>query len=417
MDLFEDLKYRGLVYQFSDEDGLKKCMKEGPITLYAGFDPTADSLHIGNLLVILTLKRFQDAGHTPIGLVGGATGLVGDPSGRTEERALNEQKTVTNWSKMIKKQLEQFLDFNAKENAAKVVNNYDWLGKIDLISFLRDVGKYFSVNDLLSKDSVSSRLEHGISYTEFTYSLLQGYDFAELYKQHNCILQIGGSDQWGNLIAGTDYIRKSLGERAYAFTFPLVTKEDGTKFGKTADGAVWLDAEKTSPYEFYQFWLNTADADVIKLIKLFTFLSHKDIDKLAEEVKNNPGERKAQKTLAEVMTTMVHGENILSQVTNISHALFSGEVSNLSKEELEIASKGISSTNIKDVDTVLVDVLVSSKIVSSKRQAREDVEKGSVYINGERCIDLTKRLGDEDKLHGRYTLIRRGKKTYHILIW
>lgn len=417
MDLFEDLQYRGLVYQFSDEEGLKERMKEGPISLYAGFDPTADSLHIGNLLVILTLKRFQDAGHTPIGLVGGGTGLVGDPSGRNEERTLNDQETVNAWSDKIKNQLEQFLDFKAKGNAAKVVNNYDWLGKVDLLTFLRAAGKHFSVNDLLSKDSVSSRLENGISYTEFTYSLLQAYDFAELYKNHDCVLQIGGSDQWGNIVAGTDYIRKALGERAYAFTFPLVTKADGTKFGKTAGGAVWLDAEKTSPYAFYQFWLNTADEDVINLIKYFTFLSHEEINRLTGEVAANPGDREAQKLLANEMTVMVHGKEALSQAMNVSEALFSGNVKSLSEEELAMAAQGIGSSEMIGPGLNIVDTLVHTEVVSSKRQAREDVEKGSIYINGERCEDLEKMFDDGEKLHGKYTLLRRGKKTYHMLIW
>lgn len=326
MNLIEDLQYRGLINQMTDEEGLTKLLAEESVTLYCGFDPTADSLHIGHLLPILMLKRFQEAGHRPLPLVGGATGLIGDPSGKKAERTLNEKEVVDLWVERIKEQLSRFLEFKEGDNAAKMTNNYDWVGNMDVVSFLRDIGKNFGLNYMLAKDTVQSRIETGISFTEFTYMILQSLDFLRLYQNEGCRLQIGGSDQWGNITSGLELIRKSEeNAKAYGLTVPLVTKSDGTKFGKTEGGAVWLDSEKTSPYEFYQFWINTDDRDVIKYIKYFTFLSHEEIEELNRKTKEEPEQRAAQKALAEEMTKLVHNEKALEQAIRISQALFKGK--------------------------------------------------------------------------------------------
>ncbi|HDQ16171.1 MAG TPA: tyrosine--tRNA ligase, partial [Bacteroidetes bacterium] len=307
MDILGDLKFRGLINQVSNLDGLREEMNKGKISLYCGFDPTADSLHIGHLLPILTLRRFQETSHQPIALIGGGTGLIGDPSGKKEERMLNPKKTVGKWSQALKSQLEQFLDFKRKDNPALLVNNYDWLGKIKAIDFLRDIGKYFTVSYMLAKESVKARLESGISFTEFNYMVLQAYDFLCLFEKYNCRLQIGGSDQWGNIIAGIDLIKKKRGKEVYGLTLPLVSKSDGTKFGKTEKGTIWLDAKKTTPYQFYQFWINTDDRDVIQYLKFFTFLSKQEIENLEKEIQKNPEKREAQKALANNVTSLVHG--------------------------------------------------------------------------------------------------------------
>src|SRR5690625_2066520 len=311
MDILQDLENRGLIQQTTDFEGLEQHLANNQVTLYCGFDPTADSLHIGHLLPITMLKRFQQAGHRPIALIGGGTGMIGDPSGRTSERTLNEENVVHGFAESIRNQLAGILNFEAKENAAVARNNHDWLSQVTIIDFLRDAGKHFTVNYMLAKDSVSSRIEHGISFTEFSYMLLQSYDFSKLYEQENCTLQIGGSDQWGNITAGLEFIRRSHEDeniKAFGLTVPLITKADGTKFGKTAGGAVWLDPEKTSPYEFYQFWYNTDDRDVIKFLQYFTFLDHEEIDELRKAVEEEAWKRKAQIRLAEEMTKLVHGE-------------------------------------------------------------------------------------------------------------
>ncbi|WP_096202661.1 tyrosine--tRNA ligase [Bacillus sp. FJAT-45350] len=416
MELLKDLEYRGLINQVTDADGLEKQLSEGQMTLYCGFDPTADSLHIGHLLTVLTLRRFQLAGHKPLALVGGATGLIGDPSGKKAERTLNEQEIVQLWSDRIKGQLSQFLDFEG-ESAAKAVNNFDWIGKLDIITFLRDVGKNFGLNYMLAKDSVESRITSGISFTEFSYMILQSYDFLHLYENENCRLQIGGSDQWGNITAGLELIRKSTEEeaKAFGFTIPLVTKSDGTKFGKSEGGAIWLDAEKTSPYEFYQFLINTDDRDVVKFLKYFTFLTPAEIDELEKELETAPEKRTAQKRLAEEVTKLVHGEDSLKQAIRISGALFSGEISSLSAEEIKQGFKDVPSYECKEEEISLLDLLIASKIAPSKRQGREDIQNGAIYINGERCIELDRQMTSEDRIEGQFTIIRRGKKKYFLI--
>lgn len=416
MDLLKDLEFRGLINQVTDFEGLQKELENGPITLYCGFDPTADSLHIGHLLTVLTLRRFQLAGNNPIALVGGATGLIGDPSGKKDERTLNEKEIVVEWSNSIKRQLSQFLDFEG-ENKAKVVNNYDWTGNLDVITFLRDVGKNFGINYMLAKDSVESRIQSGISFTEFSYMILQSNDFLNLYKNENCRLQIGGSDQWGNITAGLELIRKSTDEeaKAYGFTIPLVTKADGTKFGKSEGGAIWLDADKTSPYEFYQFLINTDDKDVAKFLKYFTFLSSEEIEALAAEVEQAPEKRIGQKRLAEEVTKLVHGEDALQQAIRISEALFSGDIQNLSAAEIKQGFKDVPSYECKQDGISLLDLLVESKICASKRQAREDISNGAIYINGERTTELERVVATEDRIEGQFTIIRRGKKKYYLI--
>ncbi|ADE71813.1 MULTISPECIES: tyrosine--tRNA ligase [Priestia] len=416
MDILQDLEFRGLINQQTDEKGLSELLSKESVRLYCGFDPTADSLHIGHMLPVLILRRFQQAGHQPIALVGGGTGLIGDPSGKKAERTLNEKETVAMFSERIKGQLSRFLDFEEGENAAVIANNYDWIGSLDVITFLRDIGKNFGINYMMAKDSVQSRIESGISFTEFSYMILQSYDFLNLYQTYNCKLQIGGSDQWGNITAGLELIRKSEEDaKAFGLTVPLVTKADGTKFGKTEGGAIWLDPEKTSPYEFYQFWINTDDRDVIKYLKYFTFLSHEEINELAASAKEAPEKREAQKALAAAMTTLVHGEEALEQAIRISQALFSGSISELTAEEIKQGFKDVPSYTHTGENIGLIDLLVESKISPSKRQAREDISNGAIYLNGEREQDLQKTVGAEDRIEGQFTVIRRGKKKYTLI--
>ncbi|WP_096152934.1 MULTISPECIES: tyrosine--tRNA ligase [Bacillus] len=416
-NLLEDLKFRGLVNQITDEEGLEKLLETEKVKLYSGFDPTADSLHIGHMLPVLTLRRFQQAGHSPIALVGGATGLIGDPSGKKAERTLNTSDVVADWSNKIKDQLSCFLDFEAANNPAVIANNFDWIGNMDLITFLRDVGKNFGVNYMLAKDSVQSRIESGISFTEFTYMILQSLDFLHLYKNENCKIQIGGSDQWGNITAGLELIRKSEDEaKAFGLTIPLVTKSDGTKFGKTEGGAIWLDKEKTSPYEFYQFWINTDDRDVVKYLKFFTFLSHEEINELETEMEQAPEKRSAQKKLGEEVTKLVHGQEALEQAIRISEALFKGNIADLTASEISQGFKDVPSFQLEGEDDVaLLELLVMSKIAPSKRQAREDITNGAISINGERETSLERVLTKEDRIEGQFTVIRRGKKKYFLI--
>ncbi|MBY0124118.1 tyrosine--tRNA ligase [Bacillus sp. S/N-304-OC-R1] len=416
MNLLEDLQWRGIVYQQTDEEGLKETLEKEKISLYCGMDPTGDSMHIGHLLPFLTLKRFQNAGHRPIVLVGGATGLIGDPK-MTEERTLQTIETVQHNVDCLSKQLKNIFDFEG-ENGAKMVNNYDWTEPLNIITFLRDYGKHIGINYMLAKDTIASRLETGISFTEFTYTILQGMDFKHLYENYQCKLQIGGSDQWGNITTGLELIRKMTGEgaKAYGLTIPLVTKADGTKFGKTESGAVWLDPEKTSPYEFYQFWINAADADVVKYLKYFTFLSKEEIEALEQSVQEEPHLRKAQKALAEEMTRLIHGQAALDQAIKISEALFSGDVSNLSGAEIRQGFKDVPSYEHSTGEEIgLVDLLVAAKISPSKRQAREDVANGAVSINGERVIETDYVLTAKDRIENEFTIIRRGKKKYHLI--
>ncbi|BFQ95521.1 tyrosine--tRNA ligase [Enterococcus cecorum] len=414
-DLFQELKERGLVYQTTDEDALVKHLNEESVKLYVGFDPTADSLHIGHLLPILMLRRFQQHGHVPIALVGGGTGMIGDPSFKDQERQLNTLETVQNWSQSIKNQLSRFIDFDNEENPAIIANNYEWLGKLSMIDFLRDVGKNFTINYMMSKESVKRRIETGISYTEFAYQLLQAYDFLKLYDNYGCLLQLGGSDQWGNITSGIELMRRERDVQGFALTMPLITKADGTKFGKSEGNAVWLDAEKTTPYEFYQFWINTDDRDVIKFLKYFTFLSLDEIAEIEKEFTAAPETRVAQKALAKEMTTLVHGKEAYEQAVHISQALFSGNIKELSVSEIKQGFKGVPSYTVpQDADLKLLEVLVASGLVQSKRQAREDLQNGAIYINGDRVQDLEYQLSDEDKI-GDIVVLRRGKKKYFLL--
>ncbi|MDQ1913138.1 tyrosine--tRNA ligase [Paenibacillus sp. GD4] len=416
MSLLQDLEFRGLIHQMTDREGLEKKMNEGPIALYAGFDPTADSLHLGHLLPILTLRRFQLAGHIPIALVGGGTGLIGDPSGRSTERSLNSSDIVAEWTERLRQQLSRFLSFEAEGNAAQMVNNFDWLGNLNVIGFLRDIGKNFTVNYMLAKDSVDSRLEKGISFTEFSYMILQAYDFFKLNEDNNCSLQIGGSDQWGNITAGLELIGKTTSRQAFGMTMPLITKSDGTKFGKTAGGAVWLDPAKTSPYQFYQFWVNTDDNDVIKFLKYFTFLSPGEIEQMELQVKESPEKREAQRVLASEMTELVHGKEAVQSAIKISEVLFSGNVGSLNASEIEEAFKDVPSTEIaENTEIGLIDLLVEVKAAPSKRQARQDIESGAISINGNKVTDLEKRIGSDDRIEGRYLVLRRGKRNYYMV--
>lgn len=414
--LIDDLNWRGLLYQQTDEEGMAEVLDREKISLYCGVDPTADSMHIGHIVPLLTLRRFQLHGHRPILLVGGATGMIGDPSGRNEERQLQSTEQIDRNVESIKKQMEQIFDFQT-ENGAKMVNNRDWIGGMSVIEFLRDYGKLISVNYMLAKDSVASRLEGGISFTEFSYTLIQAIDFNHLYNEYNCRVQIGGSDQWGNITSGLEVIRKTHEEEAKAFgiTIPLVTKADGTKFGKTAGGAVWLDAKKTSPYEFYQFWINTADADVVKYLKIFTFLERQEIEALAESVETEAHLRKAQTVLAEEMTKLIHGEEALADAQRITKALFSGDLKSLSADEMKAAFKDVPSVEMPKEAKPIVDLIVDGKVSPSKRQAREDITNGAISINGEKIRDLEYVVDEKDRLDDEFAIVRRGKKKYHMI--
>lgn len=413
--LIEDLKWRGLIYQQTDEKGIEDLLNKEQVTLYCGADPTADSLHIGHLLPFLTLRRFQENGHRPIVLIGGGTGMIGDPSGKSEERVLQTEDQVDKNIEGISKQMHNIFEFGT-DHGAVLVNNRDWLGQISLISFLRDYGKHVGVNYMLGKDSIQSRLEHGISYTEFTYTILQAIDFGHLNRELNCKIQVGGSDQWGNITSGIELMRRMYGRTdAFGLTIPLVTKSDGKKFGKSESGAVWLDADKTSPYEFYQFWINQSDDDVIKFLKYFTFLGKEEIDRLEQSKNEAPHLREAQKTLAEEVTKFIHGEDALNDAIRISQALFSGELKSLSAKELKDGFKDVPQVTLSNDTTNIVDVLIETGISPSKRQAREDVNNGAIYINGERQQDVNYALALEDKIDGEFTIIRRGKKKYFMV--
>ncbi|HDJ1426516.1 TPA: tyrosine--tRNA ligase [Staphylococcus aureus] len=413
--LIEDLKWRGLIYQQTDEQGIEDLLNKEQVTLYCGADPTADSLHIGHLLPFLTLRRFQEHGHRPIVLIGGGTGMIGDPSGKSEERVLQTEEQVDKNIEGISKQMHNIFEFGT-DHGAVLVNNRDWLGQISLISFLRDYGKHVGVNYMLGKDSIQSRLEHGISYTEFTYTILQAIDFGHLNRELNCKIQVGGSDQWGNITSGIELMRRMYGQTdAYGLTIPLVTKSDGKKFGKSESGAVWLDAEKTSPYEFYQFWINQSDEDVIKFLKYFTFLGKEEIDRLEQSKNEAPHLREAQKTLAEEVTKSIHGEDALNDAIRISQALFSGDLKSLSAKELKDGFKDVPQVTLSNDTTNIVEVLIETGISPSKRQAREDVNNGAIYINGERQQDVNYALAPEDKIDGEFTIIRRGKKKYFMV--
>lgn len=418
MNIFEELKARGLVFQTTDEEALVKALTEGQVSYYTGYDPTADSLHLGHLVAILTSRRLQLAGHKPYALVGGATGLIGDPSFKDAERSLQTKDTVDGWVTKIQGQLSRFLDFENGDNKAEMVNNYDWFSNISFIDFLRDVGKYYTVNYMMSKDSVKKRIETGISYTEFAYQIMQGYDFYELNDKHNVTLQIGGSDQWGNMTAGTELLRRKADKSGHVMTVPLITDSTGKKFGKSEGNAVWLDADKTSPYEMYQFWLNVMDDDAVRFLKIFTFLSLDEIAEIEKQFDAARHERLAQKILAKEVVTLVHGEEAYNQALNITEQLFAGNIKNLSAKELKQGLSNVPNYAVQAEDNLnIVELLVTSGIVTSKRQAREDVANGAIYVNGERVQDLDYTLSDSDKIDGELTVIRRGKKKYSVLTY
>ncbi len=418
MNIFEELKERGLVFQTTDEEALVKALTEGQVSYYTGYDPTADSLHLGHLVAILTSRRLQLAGHKPYALVGGATGLIGDPSFKDVERSLQTKETVDSWVVKIQNQLSRFLDFDNGDNKAVMVNNYDWFGQISFIDFLRDVGKYFTVNAMMSKESVKKRIETGISYTEFAYQIMQGYDFYELNDKYNVTLQIGGSDQWGNMTAGTELLRRKADKTGHVMTVPLITDSTGKKFGKSEGNAVWLDADKTSPYEMYQFWLNVMDDDAVRFLKIFTFLSLEEIADIEKEFNAARHERLAQKILAREMVTLVHGEEAYEEALNITEQLFVGNIKNLSAKELKQGLNNVPNYAVQADDNLnIVEILVAAKISPSKRQAREDVQNGAIYLNGERIQDLNYTLSETDKIDDELTVIRRGKKKYFVLTY
>jgi tyrosyl-tRNA synthetase len=413
-----DLQQRGLIADATRPDELDAHLAAAPRTLYVGFDPTADSLHIGSLLPLLALRRAQLAGHRPIVLVGGGTGLIGDPAGKAGERALNPTEQVAGWADRLKQQVQPFLDFDRGPHAAILVDNYTWLSKLELISFLRDVGKHFSLGAMIARESVKTRMSAGISYTEFSYQVLQAYDFLELHQRHGCTLQLGGSDQWGNITAGAELIRRIAGADAYGLTLPLVTKADGSKFGKTETGTIWLDPTKTSAYEMYQSWLNSADAEVVAYLRYFTFLPPEEIDALARQAAEAPEKREAQRILAREVTRLVHGEAGLAEAEATTADFFHGDVARLSERQLGEALRGApSSTLAASGGTVaVVDLLLASGLASSKRAARELISQGAIQLNGQPVRDPAKAVVPAaEALHGRYLVLRKGKKSYHVL--
>lgn len=416
MNLLQELKWRGLIYDIINEEELEKRLLEKPITLYCGFDPTADSLHIGSLLPIVTLLRFHKAGHRVIALTGGGTGMIGDPSGKRAERSMNEVETVHQWTNLFKIQLSRFINFDNK--TAFCVDNYDWLGSMKAIDMWRDYGKHFNVNIMLGKESVKSRLDTGLTYLEFSYMIMQSIDFLKMYQDQDlrCEMQIGGQDQWGNITLGMDLIRKIEGPDAKVFglTMPLITKNDGTKFGKTESGAVWLDENKTSPYEMYQFFVNTADADVIKFLKYYTFLSVEEITALEKQVQEEPHLRAAQKALTKEVVTLVHGEEAYLQAKKVSEALFSGNIKELSATDISVGFKDVPSTVIKE-DINIVDALITINAASSKREAREFIKNGAVSVNGDIVRDLDFIIIKANAFDEQFTVVRRGKKNYYLI--
>ncbi|UQS81922.1 tyrosine--tRNA ligase [Bombilactobacillus folatiphilus] len=413
-NIIDELAWRGAINQQTDEQGLKEYVQDHQIALYCGVDPTGDSLHVGHLVTFMILKRFQLLGHKPVIVIGGATGAIGDPSGKKAERVLQTMDQVEKNQTAL---TAQMVNLFGTENF-EIVNNYDWLSKIDLLSFLRDYGKVFNVNTMLNKEIVASRLQVGISYTEFTYQILQAVDFLTLYREHDVQLQIGGGDQWGNITAGIDLIHRIEGNetKAFGLTVPLLLKADGTKFGKTEGGAIWLDPKKTSPYEFYQFWFNTDDRDVVKYLKYFTFLDQEQIEQLAQQVATEPEQRTAQKVLAQEVTKFVHGQAAVDEAERISAALFSGDVLSLTTEEIEQGFSSVPSVDYAGGSCDLVGFLVDqTEIEPSRRQAREDIQNGAIYVNGQRQQDVAYQLDPTQAFDGRFVIIRKGKKKYTLV--
>lgn len=418
MNIFQEFEWRDVVKDYTNET--EKHLTENKVTAYIGFDPTAASLHVGSLLPIMCLARLQKFGHIPIAIVGGGTGMIGDPSGKVAERQLLTLEKLEENLQGIKKQLSRFLDFEAKENPAKIINNADWLVPISMMDFLRDIGKHYTTNYMRAKDSVKKREEEGLSFTEFSYMLLQAYDYLVLYEKNNCTLQMGGSDQWGNIVAGIDLIGKKTGKQAYGLTFPLVISSTGVKFGKTESGTIWLDANLTSPYKFYQFWLNTADDDVIKYLKFFTWLDKKKIDDLETETKNNAGQRKAQQVLAEEITKSVHGTDLLNKAKSASQILFGGEMKGISAIEIKDIFDNVPSSNflladIENGETYIADFLVSNQIFTGKGEARRMIDSGGIYINNEKISQSDLVVSKEHSIGGKFIVIRKGKKNYYLI--
>ncbi|MDH6143843.1 MULTISPECIES: tyrosine--tRNA ligase [Kitasatospora] len=409
-DIVDELKWRGLIALSTDEDALRKAFADGPVTFYCGFDPTAPSLHLGNLVQLLTMRRIQQAGHLPLGLVGGATGLIGDPK-PTAERVLNDPETVAAWVLRLRGQVEKFLDFEG-DHAARLVNNLDWTSGLSAIGLLRDIGKYFRVNNMIAKEAVARRLnsDAGISYTEFSYQILQGMDFLELNRRYGCTLQTGGSDQWGNLTAGTDLIRKAEGKSVHALATPLITKADGTKFGKTESGTIWLDAELTTPYAFYQFWLNSDDRDVSNFLRIFSFRSREEIEELERETTERPHLRLAQRALAEELTTLVHGAEQYERAVAASKALFGqGELTDLEAATLAAALAEVPRAEVSELAPI-ADLLVAVGLAPSRSAARRTLKEGGAYLNNAKVADEEAVPTEGDLLHGRWLVLRRGKR-------
>ena len=418
--IYDELKWRGMIHD--QIDGVEKLLSEKSVTLYNGFDPTADSLHVGHMVPLIALARFQRYGHHVLALAGGGTCMIGDPSGRSAERNLLSREEVLHNVECIKKQLAHFLDFDVKANPAKIVNNMDWLGELSLLDFLRDTGKYFTINYMMSKDSVKNRMdrESGLSFTEFSYMLLQSYDFLHLHQTMGCELQCGGSDQWGNITAGSDLIRKQTGDAVFGLTYPLIKKSDGTKFGKTAGGAVWLDPKRTSPYKFYQFWLNTDDNDVIHYLKFFTFFDEEKINGLEAETREHPEARAAQKALALEMTRMMHGETAVANAQQASQALFGGDIIGLSADDIhdifsEVPSFDMPADHFGGEGLNVVDVLTGTGFLKSKGEARRGIQEGGIYVNNRRVTDASMNITISDFIEGKFLVLRRGKKNYFLL--
>jgi tyrosyl-tRNA synthetase len=414
VDIIDELTWRGLVADTTNLDELRKALATGPVTFYGGFDPTAPSLHIGNLVVLLTMRRFQLAGHRPIGLVGGATGLIGDPSGKAAERVLNSRDVVAEWVEKIRSEVSRFLDFDHGETSALIVSNLEWTQPMSVLEFLRDIGKHFSVNRMLERDAVKARLDGGgISYTEFSYQLLQAMDFLELYRRYGCTLQIGGSDQWGNLVAGTGLIRSVEGASVHAFAHPLITKPDGTKYGKTAGGAIWLSPQLMAPYAFYQFWLNVSDAEVPNLLRVFSFKTRAEIEELERLTSEQPARRAGQRALAEELTTLVHGADECARAAAAGQALFGqGALEELDPATLAAAVAELNPFAVPEGDLPpIANLMASAGVVESVSAARRAIEAGGAYVNNVKVADIGAVPGPEDLLHGRYLILRRGKRT------
>ncbi|MDX1811769.1 MAG: tyrosine--tRNA ligase [Gammaproteobacteria bacterium] len=419
-NIIEELQWRGLLYDATE--GMKDLATNEKFTVYTGFDPTGDSLHVGSLVPLMGLARLQKYGHTPIAMAGGGTGMIGDPSGKTHERQLLTSEQVEANVEAIKGQLAKFLDFDAKENPAKLLNNGDWLLNMSMMEFLRDVGKHFTINYMIAKESVKSRIERedGISYTEFSYMLLQGYDFLHLFDHHGCTVQAGGSDQWGNITTGMELVRRMRGKKTHGIVFPLITKSDGTKFGKTESGTIWLDPKKTSPYRFYQFWLNTDDRDVVQYLKYFTWLERSEIEALEEAVKERPEQREAQKALAKAMTCIVHSEDALAKAETASRVLFGGEIAGLAAEDIsdifaDVPSHEVARASFEGEGASYIDLLAESGLVSSKGEARRSIQGNGIAINNVKCADIEKKITLADSIDAQFIVLRKGKKNYHLV--